>query len=92
MKHKFWLPSAIGALMMGVLAGPASASPISSASGGKPTASDTSQTEQVRHRCYRSRGEWVCPRHGHYYRDDGPSIGLYFGDGHRRHHRRHRDW
>ena len=92
MRFKLWLPPAIGALIVGVAVGPANAAPMNGMTGGKATATDISQTEQVRHRCYRHRGHWHCPRHGHYYRDDSPSIRLYLGDGHRRHHRHHRDW
>ena len=86
MKLKVWLPAAIGVLTMGVAVGAANAAPVNSVGSGKAAASEITQTEQVRHRCYRHRGHWHCPRHSHYY---GPSVELRFGHGHRRHRHHH---
>jgi hypothetical protein len=82
----------IAALGFAVLAAPLQAAPVGGNAGDFKAAADGGrQIEQVRHRCYRHRGHWHCPRHGyrHYYRP-----GIYFNFGPRRHHHHHhrRHW
>ena len=99
MRH--WLLSAIGAAALGLLAVPAQATPVGALTGNGPAAQEAgaSGAEQVRHRCYRHRGHWHCPRHrsrayGGYYGYApfySPGINLYIGPKYR-HHRHHRRW
>jgi hypothetical protein len=91
MQLKVWLPSTIGALLIGIAAGPSNAASTNGVIGAKRIAPETSEIEQVQHRCYRHRGQWHCPRHGRYYRNyDRPNFRFYFRDGRRHYHRR--DW
>jgi hypothetical protein len=87
------LAVAIAAIAMPFLSAPGGAAPVSDIGGVKAAAGDRASVEQVRHRCYRHRGHWHCPRH-RYYRDYGPGVHFYFGPRHhyRRHHRHHRHW
>jgi hypothetical protein len=94
MRHASFLAGAIAALGLTFLAAPAQAGPAGGIVGGlNTTVREGTQIEQVRHRCYRHRGHWHCPRH-QYYRPYGP--GIYFNFGSRRHdhgyNRRHRHW
>jgi hypothetical protein len=93
MKTSHWFASAIGAAALGFLAMPVQAAPAGALTGNAAAAQEagTSTAEQVRHRCYRRYGEWICPRH-HYYRSYGygPGVSLYFGG--RRHHYHRRHW
>ena len=87
MKHASWLAGAIAALGLALLTAPGQAAPAGGLAGDlKSAAGDGTQIEQVRHRCYRHRGHWHCPRHGYYY-NYGPGVNFYFGP--RRHHHRH---
>jgi hypothetical protein len=72
-----------------MLVAPAQAAPVGgSAQNLSEVTGPNADIVQVRHRCYRHRGHWHCPRHGRYYRYyDGP--GFYFNFGPRRHHHRH---
>jgi hypothetical protein len=79
------LGGAIAALGLTVLSAPSQAAPASGLAGA--AAGDSTQVEQIRHRCYRHRGHWHCPSHG-YRHYDGP--GIYFNFGPRRHFHRHR--
>ena len=100
MRLRHWLVSAIGAAALGLLVVPAQAAPVGALTGNGPAAQEagTSEAEQIRHRCYRHRGHWHCPRHrgarvygyygyAPYY---SPGIALYIGPRHR--HRHHRHW
>lgn len=93
--------SAAGLMLLGVLAAPAQAAPLSA-----PGLSEAQQqgglvekTRYARRHCWRHRGVWVCRRYvrryypyaywgpGYAY---GPSLGFYFGGGgHRGHHGGH---
>jgi hypothetical protein len=92
MKTSHWFASAIGAAALGFLAMPVQAAPAGALTGNAAAAQveGASTPEQVRHRCYRRYGEWICPRH-HYYRSYGygPGVSLYFGGRRHHHHRRH---
>lgn len=89
MRYSGSLAGAIIALGLTLLAVPVQAAPAGGLVGDlKTAAGDGTPIEQVRHRCYRHRGHWHCPRHGYYRYYDSP--GLYFNFGPRRHyHRRH---
>jgi hypothetical protein len=94
MRYARSLAVAIAAIATPFLSAPGQAAPMSGiAEGVKTAAGDSTAIEQVRHRCYRHRGHWHCPRH-RYYRDYGPGIQFYFGPRHhyRRHHRSYRHW
>ena len=86
------LASAMAILVL-VLLAPVQAAPVG---GRAQTLSEVTGANadivQVRHRCYRHRGHWHCPRHGHYQHYYGP--GFYFDFGPRRHYRHHhrRHW
>lgn len=89
MRYANSLAVAIAAMAMPFLSAPGQAAPMSDIAGGVKTAAGHSTAiEQVRHRCYRHRGHWHCPRH-RYYRDYGPGIHFYLGP--RRHHYRRYD-
>lgn len=63
---------------------PASAMPATGALAGlKSTAAESNGVEDVRHRCYRHRGHWHCPRHHRRYYNYGyyPGFSLYIGGG-----------
>jgi hypothetical protein len=88
--------AALATTVLGLLAVPAQAAPATGLAGDlKPIAGESALVEQVRHRCYRHRGHWHCPRHRYrpyYY---GPGFSFYFGPrwrhhrNWRHHHRRH---
>ena len=90
MKTSHWFASAIGAAALGFLAMPVQAAPAGALTGNAVAAQveAASTAEQVRHRCYRRYGEWICPRHHYRSYGYGPGVSLYFG-GRRHHHRRH---
>ena len=93
MKYAKSVAVAIAAIALPLLSAPGQAAPMSDIAGGVTTTAvdDSTAVEQVRHRCYRHRGHWHCPRH-RYYRDYGPGIHFYLGPRHRhyrRHHRHH---
>lgn len=103
MRMSSWLASAVGAAALAFVVMPAQAAPSTAATGNTVAQGVAApEVDQVRHRCYRHRGHWHCPRHRHYrsygyspyYYGGGPSFGLYigpgYGHGHRHHHRRHR--
>lgn len=97
MRLSNWLLSAVGAVALGALAMPAQAAPVGALTGNAAAAQEqgASMAEQVRHRCYRRFGEWVCPRHRYYrHYGYGPGINLYFGKRrhHHRHHKHRRHW
>jgi hypothetical protein len=88
------------ALAFGLFMTPANAAPLTGAADGfKAETADATALEKVSRRCWRHRGHLHCRRVGRYYDDSygystygyGPSIGLYFGGGHRGHrgHRGH---
>jgi len=91
-----WLLSTAGALVLGLLASPTYAAPMSGTVADLKGTAESAAVEQVRHRCYRHRGHLHCPRHGrrHYHHYGyGPGINLHFGHrGRHHHHRRHRNW
>jgi hypothetical protein len=95
MRLSHWMVSTIGAAALGFLVMPAQAAPVGALTGNGAAAQQegASAAEQVRHRCYRRFGEWICPRHRYYrHYGYGPGINLYFG-GRRHHHHRHwRRW
>jgi hypothetical protein len=87
MRHASFLAGAIAALGLTFLAAPSQAAPGAGLAGElKASAGESTQIEQVRHRCYRHRGHLHCPSHA-YRRYYGP--GVYFNFGPRRHHHRH---
>jgi hypothetical protein len=99
MKYANSLAGAIAALGLTFLAAPGQAAPAGGLTGGlEAAAGESTQVEQVRHRCYRHRGHWHCPRHRHYRRDYGPGFYFNFGPrrqyhGHRHHgHHHRRNW
>jgi hypothetical protein len=92
MRHASFLAGAIAALGLTVLSAPSKAAPATGLAGA--AAGDSTQVEQIRHRCYRHRGHWHCPSH-RYYRPYNYGPGIYFNFGPRRHyhrHRHHRHW
>ena len=91
MTRSSFLASVVAAFAFG-LAGSAQAAPVSGVADLKIGSSENAGVEQVRHRCYRHRGHWHCPRHHHYY---GYRPGFHLHIGPRRHHhhyRRHRHY
>ena len=95
MKTSYWLASAIGAAALGLLAMPVQAAPAGALTGNAVAAQEqgASTAEQVRHRCYRRFGEWVCPSHRYYrHYGYGPGINLYFGGRRHHHHHHRRNW
>ena len=66
----------IAGALLASTAGPVNAAPVGPST--LVDASEESGTTQVRHRCYRHRGHWHCPRHSRYYRYyDRPYHGYY---------------
>ena len=104
MKVGRWLGGAAVAATLGILSAPAQAAPLGGpADGLRATASENAVTQDVRwgRRCWRHRGHLHCGRgYRRFYGDPyyrgygyGPSLGLYFGGGHRHHYRgHHRHW
>ena len=93
MKKASLLAGTIAALGLVLLAAPGQAAPAGGLAGDlKSAAGDSTQVEQVNHRCYRHRGHWHCPPHRHY-RPYYYGPGVYFNVGPRRHHHYgHRHW
>jgi hypothetical protein len=83
------LVTALAASVLGFLAVPAQAAPATGIAGDlKPIAGEGADVEQVRHRCYRHRGHWHCPRHRYHRYYYGPGLNFHFGPRRHHHHRR----
>jgi hypothetical protein len=107
MKLKQLMLGTAGAVMIGMLAGPAAAAP-AIGSGLKTAATENSGVEKAAYRrCWWHHGHRHCryvsrgyryygyaPYYdgGYYGYGYGPSLGLYFGGGHRHWGHRHRHW
>jgi hypothetical protein len=65
-----------------LVASQAQATPFGASSGLRVAAEELGLVDEVRHRCYRTRYGWVCPRHGHRH--------FHRHRHHRHHHHRHR--
>jgi hypothetical protein len=95
MRYACSLAGAVVALGLTLVAAPGEAAPVGGVAGDlKTAAGEVAPIEQVRHRCYRHRGHWHCPRHRYYRPYYGPGVYFNFGPrrhyhGHHRHHRHH---
>jgi hypothetical protein len=91
MRQASFLAGTTIVLGLTLLAAPGQAAAAGGLAGGLAAAAgESTQVEQVRHRCYRHRGHWHCPSHRHYRRYYGP--GIYFNFGPRHHHHGHRHY
>ena len=83
--RKTFVATAVAAILSAgaFLPGSASAMTLTAPAGVRTAIDEANGVEQVRHRCFRARGGWVCPRHrkrvivGAYPYYAAPVVGVY---------------